>query len=151
MITSTKGLALIKEFEGLELKAYLCPAGVLTIGYGHTGKDVTENMIISETGADLLLKKDIWKFEHELTQQLAKKEVKLNQNQFDALISFSFNVGTSNLFNVSTLWKKVVINKNDPNISREFLKWNKAKVNGVLTELPGLTKRRQAESNLYFS
>lgn len=91
MKLSSKGLRLIQKFEGLSLKAYKCSAGVWTIGYGHT-KDVQEGMIISETEARRLLINDIKRFERYVNQRL--KDNKLNQNQFDALVSFAFNLGS---------------------------------------------------------
>jgi lysozyme len=73
----------------------------------------------------------------------------VNQNQFDALVSFCYNLGIG-AFNSSTLKKKVIANPADASIRDEFMKWNKARVKGVLTELKGLTNRRTAEADLYF-
>ena len=89
MKISEKGLQLIKEFEGYEGKAYLCPAGVWTIGYGHT-QGVEENDMCSVEEASEFLKKDVEKAERAVNE-LVKHE--LNQNQFDALVSFVFNLG----------------------------------------------------------
>lgn len=140
MKISESGLSLIKSFEGLELKAYLCPAKVWTIGYGHT-QGVKEGQVITKEQAESLLKGDLLIYE----QAVLSHNLKLNQNQFDALVSFAYNLGTGNLAK-STLLKKAKINPNDPTIKDEFAKWNKA--GGKV--LSGLTRRRIAESNLYF-
>ena len=141
MKTSPKGIALIKEFEGLRLKAYLCPGGVWTIGYGHTA-GVKSGMVISEAQAEEYLKADLILFE----RYLNGLGLALNQNQFDALISFIYNVGTGN-FSSSTLLCKVRVNPQDNSIMDEFLRWvySKGRV------LPGLQRRRLAEMKLYFS
>ena len=141
MKTSPKGIALIKEFEGLRLKAYLCPGGVWTIGYGHTAS-VKPGMVISEAQAEEYLKADLVRFE----RYLNGLGLALNQNQFDALISFIYNVGTGNFSN-STLLRKVRANPQDNSIMDEFLRWvySKGRV------LPGLQRRRLAEMKLYFS
>ena len=141
MKTSPKGIALIKEFEGLRLKAYLCPGGVWTIGYGHTA-GVKPGMVISEVQAEEYLKADLIAFE----RYLNVLGLALNQNQFDALVSFIYNVGTGN-FSSSTLLRKVRANPQDNTIMDEFLRWvySKGRV------LPGLQHRRLAEMKLYFS
>lgn len=141
MNTSPKGIALIKEFEGLRLKAYLCPGGVWTIGYGHTA-GVKPGMVISEAQAEEYLKADLIAFE----RYLNGLGLALNQNQFDALVSFIYNVGTGNFSN-STLLRKVRANPQDNSIVDEFLRWvySKGRV------LPGLQRRRLAEMKLYFS
>ena len=141
MKTSPKGIALIKEFEGLRLKAYLCPGGVWTIGYGHTA-GVKPGMTITEEQAEQFLKEDMIVFEKAVNNQ----NLALNQNQFDALVSFIYNVGTGN-FSSSTLLRKVRANPQDNSIMDEFLRWvySKGRV------LPGLQRRRLAEMKLYFS
>ena len=141
MKTSPKGIALIKEFEGLRLKAYKCPGGVWTIGYGHTA-GVKHGMVISERQAEEYLKADLIAFE----KYLNGLGLALDQNQFDALISFIYNVGTGN-FTSSTLLRKVRVNPQDNSIMDEFLSWvySKGRV------LPGLQRRRLAEMKLYFS
>ena len=141
MNTSPKGIALIKEFEGLRLKAYKCPGGVWTIGYGHTA-GVKPGMVISEAQAEEYLKADLIAFERYLNDL----GLALNQNQFDALVSFIYNVGTGN-FSSSTLLRKVRANPQDNSIMDEFLRWvySKGRV------LPGLQRRRLAEMKLYFS
>src|SRR5690606_20728399 len=90
MYISKQGLELIKQFEGLRLKAYKCPSGIWTIGYGHT-KGVYPGMTITEELADKFLVDDIWYFERDV-ESLVK--VPLTQGQFDALVSFAFNVGS---------------------------------------------------------
>ena len=141
MNTSPKGIALIIEFEGLRLKAYQCPGGVWTIGYGHTA-GVKPRMVISEAQAEEDLKADLIAFE----RYLNGLGLALNQNQFDALISFIYNVGIGN-FSSSTLLRKVRVNPQENSIMDEFLRWvySKGRV------LPGLQRRRLAEMKLYFS
>jgi lysozyme len=143
-----KGLELIKSFEGLKLKPYLCDAGVPTIGFGNTfyenGKKVTLNdQVITEQRAVELLEYSLLKFE-QYVDSYCRDDI--NQNQFDALVSFCYNLGPVNLKN-STLLKKVNKNPNDITIRNEFMKWNKAGGRA----LKGLTKRRTAEADLYFS
>jgi len=145
MNISQKGIYLIKEFEGVKLTAYLCPAGVWTIGYGHT-RGVKKGDKIDIVQADIFLSEDIKPIERFLNS----KKFNINQNQFDALVSFIFNLGASSFLG-STLHRKIALNPNDKTISAEFSKWVKARVNGVLTTLPGLVRRRAAEAKLYFS
>jgi lysozyme len=146
--TSTAGLNLIKSFEGLMLKPYKCSAGVPTIGYGNTfyesGKKVSmSDAVITESRATELLAWSIKKFE-QYVDSYCRDDI--SQNQFDALVSFCYNLGPANLKS-STLLKKVNKDPNDPTIRAEFLKWNKAGGRA----LKGLTRRREAEANLYFS
>lgn len=140
MTTSKQGLALIAAHEGLKLKAYLCPAGVPTIGYGHT-KGVRMGDTITPDQADKFLREDLVDAEKAVNAQ----GLKINQNQYDALVSFTFNVGVGN-FGKSTLLKKVKANADDPAIRNEFARWNK----GGGKVLPGLTRRRKEEADLYF-
>lgn len=141
MQTGKKGIDLIKHFESLQLKAYRCPSGVWTIGYGHT-TGVRPEDVIDEQEAERLLADDLRPLE-----AVVNRECKgVNQNQFDALVSFAFNVGTGNLLK-STLLKCVKANPASVNIRYEFSRWNKA--GG--TVLPGLIRRRRAEADLYFS
>lgn len=141
MKTSQKGLQLIKQHEGCRLTAYKCPAGVLTIGYGHTGTDVVAGMVITAIQAEELLKKDIQWAETAVNQE----GLNITQNQFDALVSFTYNVGARNFKN-STLLKMIKVNPLSINIRTEFARWNKAKG----STLPGLVTRRKAEAELYF-
>lgn len=142
------GLNLIKRFEGCKLKAYLCSAGVPTIGYGATYyKDGTKVKLgdkITQEEADELLN---WMVDNEY-EPFVKKVVtsEINPYQTDALSSFAYNCGTGNL-KKSTLLKKVNADPNDPAIANEFAKWNKSK--GQV--LAGLTRRRKAETTLYFT
>lgn len=139
MKTSPKGISLIKEFEGLSLDAYLCSAGVMTIGYGHTG-GVQKGDRITEKKAEELLQDDLKKFENGVLRLV---RVPLNQNQFDALVSFAFNLGVGNL-GKSTLLRK--LNGGDfAGAATEFVRWNKAGGR----ELAGLTRRRNAEAELF--
>ncbi|MBO5419981.1 MAG: lysozyme [Bacteroidales bacterium] len=141
MKTSHKGIALIKEFEGLRLKAYKCPGGVWTIGYGHTA-GVRPEMVITEAQAEEFLKEDLFSCENAVNNQ----KLSINQNQFDALVSLIYNIGIGN-FQKSTLLRKARVNPNDNSIMDEFLKWvySKGRV------LPGLQRRRLREMKLYFS
>ena len=141
MKTSPKGIALIKEFEGLRLKAYKCPGGVWTIGYGHT-VGVKPGMTITEEQAEQFLKEDLIVFEKAVNNQ----NLSINQNQFDALVPLIYNIGIGN-FQKSTLLRKARINANDNSTMDEFLRWvySKGRV------LPGLQRRRLAEVKLYFS
>jgi lysozyme len=146
--TGKKGIDLIKSFEGFYSKPYICPASVPTIGYGTTryanGNKVTlKDVSITEQKGVEYLMDDLKTFE-KYVDAYCRDDV--NQNQFDALVSFCYNLGPNNLKS-STLLKKVNLNPSDPTILNEFLKWNK----GGGKVLKGLTKRRQAESNLYFS
>ena len=141
--TNEAGLTLIKEFEGLYLESYVCPAGVRTIGYGTTaypdGTPVHRGDSITENDADEYLKHDIEKFENSVKKLV---DVELNENQFAALVSFCYNLGAGNL-KKSTLLRR--LNNGDYNIGNEFGKWVKAS-GRVLT---GLVRRRQAERELF--
>lgn len=134
-----KGSQLIKMFEGLKLNAYRCPAGVLTIGYGHT-KGVKEGDSISLEEAERLFRKDIEIYEDAVVNAVI---VPLNQNQFDALVSFTYNLGAGNLRS-STLLKK--LNEGDYLAAADqFSRWNRA--GGQV--LAGLVRRRAAERDLF--
>lgn len=136
------GKDLIKKYEGCKLEAYKCPAGIWTIGYGHTGQDVFEGKTITQQEADNLLSKDLTRFEKFLNRII---KVPINQNQFNALASFTYNVGMGALQN-STLLKK--LNNNDLiGAANEFDRWVYA--NGK--KLEGLIKRRKEEKDLFLS
>lgn len=136
------GKDIIRQCEGLRLKAYLCPAGKLTIGYGHTGPDVKTGMTITEEDANTLLSRDLVAAEKAIGGAVS---VTITDNQFSALVSFVFNLGAGNFYG-STLLKK--LNANDVfGAADEFLRWNK--VNGQV--LAGLTRRREAERTLFLS
>ncbi|MEG2276672.1 MAG: lysozyme [Odoribacter sp.] len=145
MRTSEKGLRLIKRLEGLRLEAYKCPAGVVTIGYGHTST-ARMGMVITSSEADRLLRGDIGWAERAVASAAIRASRPFTQNQFDALVSFTFNVGTRN-FNTSTLCRKALANPDDRSIRAEFGKW----VNAGGQRLEGLAKRRADEAELYFS
>lgn len=148
MKLSNEGYQLITKHEGLVLKPYLCPAKVPTIGYGNTyyedGKRVTllDKPITKERAFEMF--KEIADRFAKSVSQIVVSEV--NQRQFNALVSFAYNVGVAN-FKKSTLLKIVNANPNDKQIENEFKKWTRA--NGKV--LSGLVKRRQDESNYYFS
>lgn len=141
MKISQKGIEVIKKFEGCKLEAYKCPAGVWTIGYGTT-KGVTDGMKITKEKAEELLKLDIDKFEKTVLKLV---KVDLNQSQFDALVSFTYNLGEGNLSKSTLL--KMLNNKDYYGASQEFIRWNKA--GGKV--LNGLIRRREAERNLFNS
>jgi lysozyme len=150
------GIDFIHSFEGCSLKPYLCPANVPTIGWGNTfypnGKKVTmKDKEITQEEADNLFLFTLSMFEKDVTS-LIKSTV--NQNQFNALLSFAYNVGTDidtddipEGLGDSTLLKMVNQAPNNPAIIYEFQKWVRA--NGII--MPGLVRRRKAESQLYFS
>lgn len=149
MKTGTKGLALIKSFEGFYSKPYLDPVGIPTIGYGvikyPDGKRVTmkDAAITEKQASDYLAQLLEQTYEKEVNKHV---KVPLNQNQFDALVSFTYNLGGTNL-STSTLLRKINANPCDPTIAAEFAKW----VNAGGKKLNGLVRRRNAESDLYFS
>lgn len=141
MRTGQRGINLIKQHEGLRLEAYRCPAGVFSIGYGHTA-GVRRGDVIDAQRAEQLLAEDLGESEAVVNRECPG----LSQNRFDALVSFVFNVGTGN-FLKSTLLKCVKANPENVNIRYEFSRWTRSK--GV--ELAGLMRRRRAEADLYFS
>jgi lysozyme len=144
MRTSNKGLLLIKEFEGLRLAAYLCPANVWTVGYGHTSAagppNVHSGMRITQAEADAILRRDLVRYESAVSRLV---KVPLNQSQFDAMSSFCFNVGEGAL-GKSTLLRK--LNRGEYGaVPAELMKWTR----GGGKELPGLVRRRRAEAKLW--
>jgi lysozyme len=140
MTTSFDGKNIIKKFEGLRLTAYKCSANVDTIGYGHTG-GVKPGDVITQAEAERLLDEDLKKYEAAVNAALDG----LTQNQFDALVSFTYNVG-GEAFRTSTLLKTVKANPQDSAIRREFMKW----INAGGKPNEGIKKRREQEANLYF-
>lgn len=134
------GLNMIREFEGLRLRAYQDSVGVWTIGYGHT-KNVQPHMRISIEQAEDFLEDDVRPIE----QKLNRLGINLRQGQFDALVSFIFNLGEG-AFNRSTLKKKILASATDREITAEFKRWDKVKINGKYQSLEGLTRRRAAEA-----
>lgn len=155
MRISANGIALLKRFEGLELDAYQDIAGVWTIGYGHTGVyppgmsidgAVKAGDRISEEEAEPLLRHDLCPREAAVLRLV---KVPLNQNEFDALVSFVYNVGVA-AFRRSTALRR--LNRGDSDGAAEALTWwNKATVDGKLREVLGLTRRRAAEKALFLT
>jgi len=148
MKLNNKGYNIICEFEGFSSKPYLCPAKLATIGYGNTfypnGKKVS--MIDKE-----ITKSEAFEMFKEIADKFAKRvsvcvKTPLNQNQFNSLVSFAYNVGMANFMN-STLLKKVNLDNNDPEIRTQFLRWDKVGTK----KLNGLTKRRIYEADNYFT
>lgn len=133
MKISENGIFLIKSFEGCRLNAYLCPAGVWTIGYGHTA-GVKQGQVITQAQAEEYLKADLRKYEN----YVSSTGLTLNQSQFDALVSFAYNCGNGNL-------KKLIKNRSLEQIAEAMLLYNKS--NGKV--LQGLVERRQAEYSLF--
>jgi lysozyme len=144
MKLSAAGLATVKEFEGLRLKSYKCPAGVWTIGYGHTSAagppTVTPALEITKAGAEEILKRDLSQYENGVNELV---QIGITQGQFDALVSFAYNTGVWRLGG-STLLKRVNAGRFD-DVPAEFMKWTK----GGGKELPGLVRRRRAEVKLW--
>jgi len=146
--TATAGLQIIKKHEGFRARPYLCPAGIPTIGYGNTyypnGQKVQlSDPPITHEQATAMLQAVLEKYEGAVSRYV---QTAITQAQFDALVSFAYNVGMENL-RQSTLLKKVNRNPADPTIRAEFAKWTRA--NGRILE--GLKKRRAEEAELYFS
>lgn len=139
MRTSQKGIDLIKKFEGCRLEAYKCPAGIWTIGYGHT-KGVKDGQIITQEQAEEFLREDLRIFEQAVESCV---KVPLSQNQFDALVSFCYNCGSGAL-KTSTLLRLLNEGKYK-DASEQFLRWNKA--GGKV--LVGLTRRREEEREMF--
>lgn len=146
MHISQRGIELIKQFEGLRLTAYADPVGIWTIGYGTTrdehARQIQPGMTITAAEAEGLLMKDLTHFEIHVNRLVT---VDVNQNQFDALMSFTYNVGVK-AFSESTLLK--LLNRgNTEGAAKQFTRWTQA--NGKV--LPGLTRRREAERDLFVS
>lgn len=147
MKITDKGINLIKKYEGCKLKAYSCPAHIPTIGWGNTayknGAKVKLGDEITQEQADELLMHTLNYFADGIKKLVSKE---LTDNQFNALLSFAYNLGIGNL-RISTLVRKINANPSDASIKDEFARWNKA--GGKV--LAGLTKRRTEEAKLYFS
>lgn len=141
MNISETGIQLIKKFEGCSLNAYKCPAGIWTIGYGHT-LGVKEGQTITKEQAEIFLKQDIRSFELTVNNLV---NVPLNQGQFDALVSFCYNLGSGNLKNSTLL--KLLNKKNYIGAAEQFDRW----VYASGKKLPGLVKRRTAEKELFLN
>ena len=139
METSSEGISLIQKFEGCELEAYQCSAGVWTIGYGHT-KDVVEGMTITKEQAEQMLVDELHEYENYINEYVT---VALSQNQFDALVSWVYNLGPANL-KASTMLKVLNSGKYE-DVPAQMKRWNKA--GGKVLE--GLIRRREAEACLF--
>jgi lysozyme len=146
MKVNADGYALLKKFEGCVLKAYKCPAGVWTIGFGNTfyedGTKVKEGDVITQQRADELAKFIVEQFANSIRPMIQKT---LTENQFSACVSLAYNIGTGG-FNKSSVLRKVNANPQDPTIADSFRLWNKG--GGVV--LKGLVRRRESEIELYF-
>ena len=140
MNISQKGIDLIKNFEGCRLTAYRCPANILTIGYGHTGSDVVTGQKITQEQAEKLLKTDLLVHCNNVSRMV---KVPLTQNQFDALVSFEFNVGYGNF--ASSTMLKLLNQKKYREAAAQFDRW----VYANRKVLAGLVKRRAAEKALF--
>lgn len=136
-------IELIAKYEGCNLKAYKCPAGIWTIGYGHTGDNVKEGVIISKGEADILLEKEVAKIRDQINCLL---KVPLKENQIEALISLTYNVGMG-AFKRSKLLKRINNSEDLELISKEWIEFNK--VNGKTVK--GLLKRRTEEILIFLS
>tara|TARA_R110001583_G_scaffold7810_1_gene38253 strand:+ start:2641 stop:3084 length:444 start_codon:yes stop_codon:yes gene_type:complete len=139
MKISLEGLGLIKKFEGCELEAYKCAAGVWTIGYGST-KGVEEGDSLTQEDADKLLRHEMDEYEGYIKDMV---KIDLKQNEFDSLVSWVFNLGPANL-KASTMLKVINDNKLEE-VPSQMKRWNKA--NGKVLE--GLIRRREAEALLF--
>lgn len=137
--TSAKGIQVLKHFEGLRLQAYQDSVGVWTIGYGTTS-GVARGQVITEAKAEQFLQSDLVKFENAVIRAV---KVPLKQHQFDALVVFSYNVGSAN-FQGSTMLKLINAGQFDA-AAKQFVRWNKA--GGQV--LNGLTRRRESEAKLF--
>lgn len=142
---SAEGIELIKKFEGCKLEPYRCSANVLTQGFGHT-KTVVEGQSWSQEHAEHMLELDLQEFEQAVRELIT---VDLNEDQFSALVAFTFNVGRGNLA-TSTL-RKVLLAKEYDEAPDQIRRWNKATVNGEKVVLDGLVRRRNAEALLFQS
>lgn len=148
MVISDKCVFMVAKFEGFRAKPYLCPAGKPTVGYGNTyyldGRKVKlTDPAINKEGALVLLRFTLANFAEQVKKVVTKE---LTQNQFDAIVSFVYNIGIG-AFKKSTILKLINANPNDPNIAAQFKRWNK----GGGKVLNGLVKRRAEESALYFT
>ncbi len=154
MIVSQNAYDLIKTFEGLRLEAYVCAAGKISIGWGHT-KNVRMGDCVNEAQAEKFLKEDIANFESQLLKALNADAIEINQGQFDSLICFAFNLGSTNLVN-STLWAKLKAG-DTAGASKQFTSWiyskRTVKLDGksytINEPLRGLVARRLSEQSLF--
>ena len=144
MKIGSRGLNLLKDFEQCKLQTYKCSAGKLTIGWGHTGPDVQPNSVWTQAKADAVLLEDLRRAETAINTAV---RYRLNQNQFDALVCFAFNVGIQ-AFADSTMRR--LLNEGSPDkAALQFARWNKVTVGGVMEVSNGLTRRRLDEQKLF--
>lgn len=136
-------LELIKKYEGFSSQAYRCPAGAWTVGWGHTGRDINKDTILTREEAELMLKKDVANLQEQILFLLDGKP---SMNELDALTSLVYNVGLG-AFKKSRLLKRINLKDNGELISKEWIEFNK--VNGKVVK--GLLRRRAEEICLYFT
>lgn len=139
---NSRGISLLKLYEGCKLYSYKDQGGILTIGYGHTGPDVKENQTITQEQADQLLELDLARFEKGVSELVT---VSINESEFSALVCLAYNIGLGNLSR-STLLKKLNEN-NKEDAANQFLVWNH--INGVPSD--GLSRRRLSERALFLT
>lgn len=141
------GEKLVKDSEGCKLKAYLCPAGKWTIGYGHTGPDVYKGLVITQARAEELFQQDVESRSQVLMKYLLGTHI--NEEQFSAMLSLMFNIGNEN-FRTSTVLARH-LRGDFAGAAEAFLMWNKITVDGKKVVSDGLVTRRKAEKALYLS
>lgn len=136
-------LEIIKKYEGFSSQAYKCPAGVWTVGWGHTGRDINKDTILTREEAELMLKKDVANLQEQILFLLDDKPT---TNELDALTSLCYNVGLG-AFKKSRLLKRINLKDNPELVAKEWIEFNK--VNGKVVK--GLIRRRAEEICLYFT
>lgn len=136
-------LELIKKYEGFSSQAYKCPAGVWTVGWGHTGRDINKDTILTREEAELMLQKDVANLQEQILFLLDDKP---SMNELDALTSLVYNIGLG-AFKKSRLLKRINLKENGELIAKEWIEFNK--VNGKVVK--GLLRRRAEEICLYFT
>ena len=136
-------LEIIKKYEGFSSQAYRCPAGVWTVGWGHTGRDINKDTILTREEAELMLKKDVANLQEQILFLLDGKP---SMNELDALTSLVYNVGLG-AFKKSRLLKRINLKDNPELVAKEWIEFNK--VNGKVVK--GLIRRRAEEISLYFT
>ena len=146
MVTNDAGIKLIKEFEGLKLQAYQDIAGIWTIGHGHT-RTASKGMEITNEGAHRLLQDDLKATEDGVTRALG--DVPTTPHQFSAMVALAYNIGVG-AFRDSTVLREHKKGNHDT-AAQAFLMWDKATINGKLTPVAGLKRRREAEAELYMT
>ena len=136
-------LEIIKKYEGFSSQAYKCPSGVWTVGWGHTGRDINKDTILTREEAELMLKKDVTNLQEQILFLLDGKP---SMNELDALTSLVYNVGLG-AFKKSRLLKRINLKDNPELVVKEWIEFNK--VNGKVVK--GLIRRRAEEISLYFT